>query len=319
MWERWFDTASAVVGVFLIMGVGGLARYMRWFSKEVDRSLASFTSYVLMPCLFFHRIIRDPSMSGKLDAWYPAVLGFLCTIVGIATAWSMARSFGHRLGLCSDSQQRTFGLTAGMHNYGYIALPLAEIFYPASVVPLMIHNVGVDLALWSAGLYTISGKGIKDSWKRIAFSPPLIAVVLAILINQFGLGGILPSPILHATDKLGQCSVPMGLVLSGAILYDYFGKSPMAKWRGILALAIPVRMILLPCSILAIATWATNSEPLKQVLLVQAAMPAATFPIVMTRLYQQDVQTAWVVVVGTSLLSLLTIPMWMIFGALWLF
>jgi predicted permease len=78
-------------------------------------------------------------------------------------------------------------------------------------------------------------------------------------------------------------------------------------------------MILLPCSILAIATWATNSEPLKQVLLIQAAMPAATFPIVMTRLYQQDVQTAWVVVVGTSLLSLLTIPMWMIFGALWLF
>ena len=54
MWERWFDTASAVVGVFLIMGVGGLARYMRWFSKEVDRSLASFTSYVLMPCLYFH-------------------------------------------------------------------------------------------------------------------------------------------------------------------------------------------------------------------------------------------------------------------------
>jgi predicted permease len=54
-------------------------------------------------------------------------------------------------------------------------------------------------------------------------------------------------------------------------------------------------------------------------LLIQAAMPAATFPIVMTRLYDQDVQTAWVVVVGTSLLSLLTIPLWMTFGAMWLF
>jgi predicted permease len=54
------------------------------------------------------------------------------------------------------------------------------------------------------------------------------------------------------------------------------------------------------------------------VLLIQAAMPAATFPIVMTRLYEQDVQTAWVVVVATSLLSLLTIPVWMIFGAAWL-
>jgi predicted permease len=110
----------------------------------------------------------------------------------------------------------------------------------------------------------------------------------------------------------------MGLVLSGAILYDYIGISSWAKARRILSLAIPVRMMILPLAILAIATWGTDSESLKQVLLIQAAMPAATFPIVMTRLYEQDVQTAWVVVVATSLLSLLTIPVWMIFGAAWL-
>ena len=71
--------------------------------------------------------------------------------------------------------------------------------------------------------------------------------------------------------------------------------------------------------ILALAAWLTSSEPLKQVLLIQAAMPAATFPIVMTRLYEQDIRVAWLVVVGTSLLSLFTIPLWMIFGAMWLF
>jgi predicted permease len=78
-------------------------------------------------------------------------------------------------------------------------------------------------------------------------------------------------------------------------------------------------MVALPCMILALAAWLTSSEPLKQVLLIQAAMPAATFPIVMTRLYEQDIRVAWVVVVGTSLLSLFTIPLWMIFGAMWLF
>ena len=319
MLDRWFDTASAVAGVFLVMGVGGLARYLRWFSKEVDRSLASFTSFVLMPCLFFHRIIKDPSLSAHLDAWYPAVLGFLCTVIGIAVAWSTAKWLGARFGLASDSQQRTFGLTVGIQNYGYIALPLAEIFYPESVVSLMIHNVGVDLALWSAGLYTISGKGLKSSWKRIVFSPPLIAVLVAVLLKQFNLGTWVPGPVLHATEKLGQCSVPIGLVLSGAILYDYVGKQPIANSLGVLSLAIPLRMVALPCMILALAAWLTSSEPLKQVLLIQAAMPAATFPIVMTRLYEQDIRVAWLVVVGTSLLSLFTIPLWMIFGAMWLF
>jgi len=226
---------------------------------------------------------------------------------------------GGSWGFSCDGDGRTFGLTAGIHNYGYIALPLAEIFYPACVVSLMIHNVGVDLALWSVGLYTISGKGLRKSWKRIVFSPPLIAVALAVLIKQFGWVDWVPDPIEHATGKLGQCSVPIGLVLSGAILYDYFGKQPLAQTIGILSLAIPVRMLILPCCILAIAAWGTGSESLKQVLLIQAAMPAATFPIVMTRLYEQDVQTAWVVVVGTSILSLITIPLWMILGAAWLF
>jgi predicted permease len=147
----------------------------------------------------------------------------------------------------------------------------------------------------------------------------MIAVALAIFIKRLEWVEWVPGPIEHATEKLGQCSVPMGLVVSGAILYDYFGKLPWATMLCITGLSVPVRMILLPCTILAVATWGTDSEPLKQVLLIQAAMPAATFPIVMTRLYDQDVQTAWVVVVGTSLLSLLTIPLWMTFGAMWLF
>ena len=82
MSDRWIDTASAVVGVFLVMAVGGLSRHWKWLSPEVDRSLASLTSYVLMPCLFFHRIITDASLSADLDAWYPAVLGTFAPFLG---------------------------------------------------------------------------------------------------------------------------------------------------------------------------------------------------------------------------------------------
>jgi predicted permease len=47
-------------------------------------------------------------------------------------------------------------------------------------------------------------------------------------------------------------------------------------------------------------------------------MPAATFPIVMTRLYDQDIETAWIVVVGTSVLALITIPLWLVLAPPWL-
>ena len=296
----------------------GVARHRQWFSSEVDRSLASFTSYVLMPCLFFHRIIQDRALTPTLDAWYPAVVGFACTGLSILIAVGVAKFFGRSFGLENDSHRRTFGLTAGIDNYGYIPLPLADVFFPGCMVALMVHNVGVDLALWSVGLYTISGKGLSKSWKRIVFSPPLLAVCLAVLLKWLGWSDSVPRAIIQVTEKLGRCSVPIGLVLSGAILYDYGSKIKWGRAGRVLGLAIVVRMLLLPWICLAVAAWGTSSIELKQVLLLQAAMPAATFPIVMTRLYNQDVETAWTVVVGTSILSFFTIPLWMVFGGDWL-
>ncbi|MCE2828062.1 MAG: AEC family transporter, partial [Verrucomicrobium sp.] len=57
---------------------------------------------------------------------------------------------------------------------------------------------------------------------------------------------------------------------------------------------------------------------LKRVLVVQAAMPAGVFPIVLSRLYGGDPATAVRIVAGTTLLSLVTIPLWIRWGLSWL-
>ena len=63
------------------------------------------------------------------------------------------------------------------------------------------------------------------------------------------------------------------------------------------------------------AAWLLPVEPeLKQVLVVQAAMPVAIFPIVLARLHGGDPLTAVRIVVGSSLLGLLTIPLWLKLG-----
>jgi len=56
------------------------------------------------------------------------------------------------------------------------------------------------------------------------------------------------------------------------------------------------------------------SPELKRVLIIQAAMPSAVMPIVLSRLYNGDPPTAIRVVMGTSVLGLITIPLWLRFG-----
>ena len=316
--SNFLNIATAVSGVFLVMAVGAFARYMKWFTSEVDRSLAGFTSNVLLPAFFFHRVMTDSKLSTDLSAWTPSIYGATLTAFGFAVSVAMVWGFGRWFGLKDPSERRSFALCAGVANYGYIAFPLAEAFYPGCVVVLLVHNVGVDMALWSIGLFIISGQGLKSSWRRVVFSPPLVSVVVALTIRQLGLQTYIPKPLMHMSDQLGRCSIPIGLVLSGAIIYDYAGRVKfMEAWRA-LVLAMAVRVVILPIVFLAVAKFGTSLRELQEVLLLQAAMPSATFPLVMTRLYNQSVETAWVVVVGTSILGLITIPVWMVLGAYWL-
>ncbi len=311
------NVVSTVTAVFLVMVVGGFARHWKWFTSEADRSLAGFTSMVLVPALFFHRILSDSNLSMRSDAWLPALYGFACTAGGFMIALAIVGLVGAHFGLRTDSQKKTFSLCAGIDNYGYIPLPLAEVFFPASVVTLMIHNVGVDIALWSVGLFIISGKGIGQTWTRVVLSPPLLAVALALGLKQFGIGDWVPSPFMQMCNQLGRCAIPMGLVLSGAIIYDFAGRFRWSTaWRPLL-LSLAVRMLLLPM-LIGMLAWTTKMVELQHVLLLQAAMPAATFPIVMTRLYDQDIETAWTVVVGTSVVSLFTIPLWLLLAPQWI-
>jgi hypothetical protein len=70
----------------------------------------------------------------------------------------------------------------------------------------------------------------------------------------------------------------------------------------------------MPVLFLLLARFLPCSIELKRVLVMQAAMPAAVLPIVLTRHYGGDTRTALQVALGTSLAGLVTIPLWLRFG-----
>lgn len=304
---------SRVLGVFLVMIAGAVGRRLQWLTSESDKSLASLTANVLLPALFFERIVQSDQFDALSESWLPPAIGFVTTCIGFLAAGLVAWGIGPWIGLREASSRRTFAFCVGVANYGYIPIPLAEHFYPDAVVTLMIHNVGVDLALWSVGVAIISGQ-FGSHWRRALLSPPLLAVIAAITVRQLGMADRLPGPLIQLAESLGQCAIPLGLILSGAIILDYM---PLVHWgknvRTIVA-AVTLRQVLLPMAMLAFAFYASIEIELQQVVLLQAAMPTATFPIVLVLLYGQDTETALRAALGTGLLGMITIPAWLAAG-----
>ncbi|QDV41603.1 Membrane transport protein [Stieleria neptunia] len=317
MQDSWPIIAS-VLGVFLVMGVGAACRSLGWLTAEADRTLANLTANVMLPAYFVHQFSQSSEIGEISTAWQPPLFGFVSTAFGLFLAFGLARSaVGRWFGLVSDSSQRAFALSAGICNYGYIPLPLAEQFYPTAMIDLILHNVGVTMALWSIGIAIISGSG-RDGWKKTLISPPLWAVVFSIFLSAMGWAQSIPTPVATAIGTLGSCAIPLGLLLSGAIIVDFIrDQSWLADARVIVA-GIGVRQLILPLVMLGVGGWAVESPDLRTVVMLQAAMPAAVFPIVLTKLYGRDTETALRVVLWTSVAGIILIPAWLAVGAWWL-
>ena len=199
--------------------------------------------------------------------------------------------------------------------------PLALVSYPDAVVDLIRHNAGVELAMWSVGLTILVGAS-RGGWVRALWSPPFVTVMLASGAAQASLGRYLPEPVLLAVGWIGDCAIPMGLLLSGALIYEFHRSSSWAGSVPVITAGISIRQLLWPVLILAatgvLADFSARGLQLRQVMMLEAAMPSALFPIVLTRIYGGDTSTALKVVLTTTLAGLVTIPCWLAAGKWWL-
>lgn len=301
---------AAVVPVFLVVASGWAMRKLNWLTEEADASLLRITVNVMMPCLVFDSLLGNPAFARPGNLWLPPAVGFGTVLLGLVAAWAVRKLVPGR----APEVRRTFIFSVAVYNYGYVPLPLAwALFDRETVAVLFVHNVGVEIALWVFGLWLLAGAGPRTSWKRF-LNAPLVAIVLTLLLNAVVSPEAVPAVARSAARLLGQCAIPLGLVLIGAIMADHAHEFVRAQGGRVMVLGCLLRLGVLPLLFLELARHLPASVELKRVIVLQAAMPAAVFPIVMARHYGGDPITALRVVIATSLAGLATIPLWLRLG-----
>jgi predicted permease len=224
-----------------------------------------------------------------------------------------ARSIGLHVG----TGMRTFALTVGVANYGYLPIPIMEaIWGPESRGVLLVHNVGVEAALWTVGVLVLSGESLRTGWRKLV-SPIVITLIVAIVFNLARLTPLLPVVVTTTIHALSVCAIPLGLIMTGVNLANYLHEPRTLFDARVTSAAMVVRLGILPVLILVLAKFLPCSIELKRVLVVQAAMPTAVIPIIIAKLYGGHPRTAVQIVLGTTALGIFVIPLWLRAGLEW--
>ena len=296
-----------ILPVFLVIASGYALRRTGVFTEEGDRSLLGLLVNLLVPCLALDVIIGNEALERPANWIFPPLLGFLVPALGYLVCLGGARLF-----LKDVKKARTFASVAGLQNYGYIPLPICLALFDRDVVGVLLaFNMGVDIAMWTLGVALMPGGQAKGDWRKILLSPPIVSVAAGIALNAMGAGKWVPQAVDGAWHMLGFCAVPVGLLVTGAVLADHMRPGMLRSGWNTIILALVLRLGLLPALILAAALWLPLDPALRTVLVVQSAMPSAVFPVVLAKLHGGDMPTALRIVLGTSLASLITIPLWL--------
>lgn len=302
--------------VFGLMVAGFVLRHLKWLNAEADESLLRICVNVLLPCLIFESVLGNAALQRHGNLLWPPLVAVITVVTGISVSWLVAGWFG----LNAPGQRRTFALTTGLQNYGYIPLPLCVLLFDSETVGvLLVHNVGVELVLWTLGIAVLSGQRLGGGWRKI-INAPLVALVLALMLNLVPKSSV-PSAMLAAGGMLmtavhwlGQCAIPLALLLIGAIIADHLPEVRGGRSGRVVTAAVLVRLLVMPPLFLLLARWLPCSLEMKRVIVIEGAMSAAVLPVALSKHYGGDTRTALQVVLGTSAVGLIAIPIWIRVG-----
>ena len=303
-----------ILPIFALIAIGVVVRRIHWIEGEAETSLIRLVVNVCMPCLVFESVAGNSALREPSNVFLPPFVGFAITAMSVWLCLYVAKAIGLTVG----GGRRTFAVVTGICNYGYLPLPImAAIWGRESQGILLVHNVGVEAAMWTVGVLVLNGLSLRDGWKKLV-SPMGITLAVAVVLNLAGWVRYVPQFVVDVIHPLAACAIPLGLITVGASLAHYLGDLKTLFQPKVTGAAWAMRLGVLPILILVVARWLPCSVELKRVLVVQAAMPSAVFPIVLARHYGGQPLTAVQVVLGTTALGVFLSPLWIGLGRSWL-
>ena len=297
----------AVLPVYILIIGGAVLRRTGVLKQEHDAGIMHVLFCVMLPAFILDKTLGEEVLRDPQVLLTGAGLGFSLILLGIGLGYLA----GKIIGLKQGTGIRTFALGAGCQNYGFTAVPVVEILWGSSAVAvLFVHNIGVEIAIWSVGVMILSGeKGIP--WKRLV-NGPILAVLIGLTLVTLRVDDKVTGPVRTAISMIGIGAFPLAIMITGATIMDMVGKE-RPSWKIVIAACL-VRLCMVPAVIILCAKYIPMALELRQILLVQAAMPAALVPILLARLYGGRPAVAVQIVIATTVVSVFTLPYIIFYG-----
>lgn len=265
-------------------------------------------SYVLVNVYFPAKIFLNFSTNFTVDylknnyvcVFIGIVLLFLMLVLGAPVAKLLGKT---------HYEKKVYVYSTAVSNYAYLGYVLVgEALGDAAMNNLMVFCIPISIYCNTVGIAMLMDK--KINLKNL-FQPVTVAMFIGIGWGLFGLP--VPDMLRTVLKNAGACMGPVSMVLVGLVLSGFTFKNLLPTWQA-WAFCL-VRLVIVPAMVYGVCLLIGQLMPLPEAVypsaVIMAAMPCGLNPVVYPKLIGQDCSLGAKLIPLTSILSMITIPLWL--------
>lgn len=288
----------SVLLLFLLMGIGFAVSKLGLLNPNFRSAASSYVINLALPMF----ILRNMNFSFSTEMLLNAIKMLIISLICYVTLSALSLVFARKTRLPSEkSAPYQFGMVFG--NVGFMGLPIvAAVFGEEAVFYGAIFNIFFEIFLWTFGV-SIFRKGEKLQAKKF-ITPALISIIIGMSMFLADLDW--PELVLSAIESIGSTATPVSMVVLGVMFSEMNIKDSVRDVKPFLSALY--RLAVIP----SMAGFALYTIGMRGLLLgvpmVILGMPVAANGAMMADYYKKDYREMTKIIVVTTLLSLLTVP-----------
>ncbi|MCM1283813.1 MAG: AEC family transporter [Muribaculaceae bacterium] len=294
------DILVLQITMFLLILVGAVIKKLKIVSPEGQKNINDLVIYLVLPCNIVCSFLIE--CDGNIFRQFGLV--FVISVAVQAAAVLLGRLLygrkeqGHRMSL-------QYGVICS--NAGFLGNPVAEgVFGAIGLAMASVYLIPMRVMMWSSGIaiYTHS-TDVRKTLKKVVTHPCILACGLGLLLMVGGWRP--PEVILKPLSTIGGCNTALSMMVIGMILADADVRTLFD--REILAYSF-LRLVGMPAVLYALCRLCRVPALVTGVCTLLTAMPAGATTSILASKYQADELFATRLVVASTMLSMITIPVW---------
>lgn len=306
MLESFLTTLEQMARILILLAIGYTFNKLRLVPKSAEPVLSKFVTMLFLPCLTLYSYATECDFQSLITYSRWTLFGCLVVALSVGISFLLAGRF-------SGGNQYLKGVyryALAIPNTGAVATPLVLAFFGTSgLFRYQMFTFSFSIVTYTWGimqLQPVDGRHDLRFYLRRIFNANFVAMLIGIVLGLLQAKNWVPAVVFNTVHDLSSCYVIVALLLTGFSIADYPMHEVVGNKKYYIFAAL--RLIILPCLFLLLVKVLQVEPMLSTMVVLSISCPCGMNTVVYPAAYGEDCKPGASMVLISSILSVVTVP-----------